>query len=112
MDYSNYLELTGVLIVISLFLDSYEPPIKRQNIALIVMAFGLTLGWLMVENLGYGFLIAGLVFFKDELINEASLISQCITKFKLKKENSRFFVCCTRCEAYRSFECCNKIAYI
>lgn len=88
MDYSNYLELTGVLIVISLFLDSYEPPIKRQNIALIVMAFGLTLGWLMVENLGYGFLIAGLVFFKDELINEASLISQCITKFKLKKEKN------------------------
>ena len=66
MDYSNYLELTGVLIVISLFLDSYEPPIKRQNIALIVMAFGLTLGWFMVKNLGYGFLIAGLVFFKDE----------------------------------------------
>ena len=88
MDYSNYLELTGVLIVISLFLDSYEPPIKRQNIALIVMAFGLTLGWLMVENLAYGFLIAGLVFFKDELINEASLISQCITKFKLKKEKN------------------------
>ena len=88
MDYSNYLELTGVLIVISLFLNSYEPPIKRQNIALIVMASGLALGWLMVENLGYGFLIAGLVFFKDELINEASLISQCITKFKLKKEKN------------------------
>ena len=88
MDYSNYLELTGVLIVISLFLDSYEPPIKRQNIALIVMASGLILGWTMVKNLGYGFLIAGLVFFKDELINEASLISQCITKFKLKKEKN------------------------
>ena len=88
MDYSNYLELTGVLIVISLFLNNYEPPIKRQNIALIVMAFGLILGWTMVKNLGYGFLIAGLVFFKDELINEASLISQCITKFKLKKEKN------------------------
>ena len=88
MDYSNYLELTGVLIVISLFLNNYEPPIKRQNIALIVMASGLILGWTMVENLGYGFLIAGLVFFKDELINEASLISQCITKFKLKKEKN------------------------
>ena len=88
MDYSNYLELTGVLIVISLFLNSYEPPIKRQNIALIVMAFGLILGWTMVKNLGYGFLIAGLVFFKDELINEASLISQCITKFKLKREKN------------------------
>ena len=88
MEYLNYIQLTGVLIVISLFLNSYEPPIKRQNIALIVMAFGLALGWLMVENLAYGFLIAGLVFFKDELVNEASLISECFTKFKLKKEKN------------------------
>ena len=88
MEYLSYLELTGVLIVISLFLNNYEPPIKRQNIALIVMAFGLALGWLMVENLAYGFLIAGLVFFKDELVNEASLVSECFTKFKLKKEKN------------------------
>ena len=88
MEYSNYLQLTGVLIVISLFLNNYEPPIKRQNIALTVMAFGLALGWLMVENLAYGFLIAGLVFFKDELVSEASLVSECFMKFKLKKEKN------------------------
>ena len=88
MDYLNYLELTGVLIVISLFLNNYEPPIKRQNIALTIMAFGLALGWLMVENLAYGFLIAGLVFFKDELVSEASLVSECFMKFKLKKEKN------------------------
>lgn len=86
MEYLNYIQLTGVLIVISLFLNSYEPPIKRQNIALIVMVFGLVLGWLMVHDLAYGFLLAGLVFFKDELVSEASLISECITKFKLKRE--------------------------
>ena len=88
MEYLSYLELTGVLIVISLFLNNYEPPIKRQNIALTVMAFGLALGWLMVENLAYGFLIAGLVFFKDELVSEASLVSECFMKFKLKKEKN------------------------
>ena len=88
MEHLNYLQLTGVLIVISLFLNNYEPPIKRQNIALTVMAFGLALGWLMVENLAYGFLIAGLVFFKDELVNEASLVSECFTKFKLKREKN------------------------
>ena len=88
MEYLSYLELTGVLIVISLFLNNYEPPIKRQNIALIVMAFGLALGWLMVENLAYGFLIAGLVFFKDELVSEASLVSECFMKFKFKKEKN------------------------
>ena len=88
MEYLSYLELTGVLIVISLFLNNYEPPIKRQNIALTIMAFGLALGGLMVENLAYGFLIAGLVFFKDELVSEASLVSECFTKFKLKKEKN------------------------
>lgn len=88
MEYLNYLQLTGVLIVISLFLNNYEPPIKRQNIALIVMAFGLILGWLMVRNLAYGFLIAGLVFFKDELVSEASLVSECFMKFKFKKEKN------------------------
>ena len=88
MEYSNYLQLTGVLIVISLFLNNYEPPIKRQNIALTVMAFCLALGWLMVENLAYGFLIAGLVFFKDELVSEASLVSECFMKFKLKREKN------------------------
>lgn len=88
MEYLSYLELTGVLIVISLFLNNYEPPIKRQNIALTVMAFGLVLGWLMVENLAYGFLIAGLVFFKDELVSEASLVSECFMKFKFKKEKN------------------------
>lgn len=88
MEYLSYLELTGVLIVISLFLNNYEPPIKRQNIALTVMAFGLALGWLMVENLAYGFLIAGLVFFKDELVSEASLVSECFMKFKFKKEKN------------------------
>ena len=88
MEYLDYITLTGILILVSLFLNNYEPPIKRQNIALIVMAFGLILGWTMVKNLGYGFLIAGLVFFKDELVSEASLISQCITKFKLKKEKN------------------------
>ena len=88
MEYLSYLELTGVLIVISLFLNNYEPPIKRQNIALIVMAFGLGLGWSMVGNLAYGFLIAGLVFFKDELVSEASLVSECFMKFKFKKEKN------------------------
>ena len=86
MDYSNYLELTGVLIVISLFLNSYEPPIKRQNIALIVMAFGLVLGWYMVHNTAYGFLIAGLVFFKDEFIHETSLVSASFKKLRKEKE--------------------------
>ena len=71
MQYLDYITLTGILILVSLYLNNYQPPIKRQNIALIVMAFGLVLGWFMVHNSAYGFLIAGLVFFKDEFIDRA-----------------------------------------
>ena len=86
MEYLDYITLTGILILVSLFLNNYEPPIKRQNIALIVMAFGLVLGWFMVHNAAYGFLIAGLVFFKDEFINETSLVSASFKKLRKEKE--------------------------
>ena len=86
MEYLDYITLTGILILVSLYLNNYEPPIKRQNIALIVMAFGLVLGWFMVHNLAYGFLIAGLVFFKDEFINETSLVSASFKKLRKEKE--------------------------
>lgn len=86
MEYLDYITLTGILILVSLFLNNYEPPIKRQNIALIVMIFGLILGWYMVQNSAYGFLIAGLVFFKDEFINETSLVSASFKKLRKEKE--------------------------
>ena len=86
MQYLDYITLTGILILVSLFLNNYQPPIKRQNIALIVMAFGLVLGWFMVHNSAYGFLIAGLVFFKDEFINETSLVSASFKKLRKEKE--------------------------
>ena len=86
MEYLDYITLTGILILVSLFLNNYEPPIKRQNIALIVMAFGLVLGWYMVHNTAYGFLIAVLVFFKDEFIHETSLVSASFKKLRKEKE--------------------------
>ena len=86
MEYLDYITLTGILILVSLYLNNYEPPIKRQNIALIVMAFGLILGWYMVHNTAYGFLIAGLVFFNDEFIRETSLVSASFKKLRKEKE--------------------------
>ena len=40
----------------------------------------------MVHNAAYGFLIAGLVFFKDEFINETSLVSASFKKLRKEKE--------------------------
>lgn len=70
LTYLDYPVLTGLLIVIGLFLKNWEPPIKKQYIALILLPVGTILGYMMVQNPSYGFLIAGLVFYKDELVNE------------------------------------------
>lgn len=78
----NYLVITGVLIVLGLFLNKWEPPIKKQYIALILFASGMGLGHFMINNLAYGFLISGLVFYKDELVKEAKTVKESFDDIK------------------------------
>lgn len=85
LELSNYVVLTGILIVIGLFLNKWEPPIKKQYVALMLLAIGLALGYLMVANAAYGFLIAGLVFYKDELVSEIKLVKESV--LDVKNEN-------------------------
>lgn len=82
MEYSNYFVLTGVLIVVSLFLKNWKPPIKRQYIAMILLPLGIILGGVMVQNPAYGFLISGLVFYKDELVQEIKKVVQSFNSIK------------------------------
>lgn len=44
LEVSNYVVLTGILIVIGLFLNKWEPPIKKQYVALMLLVTGLALG--------------------------------------------------------------------
>ncbi|WP_317327013.1 hypothetical protein [Turicibacter sanguinis] len=76
LELSNYVVLTGILIVIGLFLNKWEPPIKKQYVALMLLVTGLVLGYFMVTNAAYGFLIAGLVFYKGELVSEIKLVKE------------------------------------
>ena len=85
LELSNYVVLTGILIVEGLFLKKWDPPIKKQYVALILLLSGLGLGHFMVTNAAYGFLIAGLVFYKDELVEEIKLVRESV--LKVKKEN-------------------------
>lgn len=85
MENTNYIVLTGILIVVSLFLKNWQPPIKRQYIAMILLTLGVVLGHLMVHNPAYGFLISGLVFYKDELVQEVKKVME---SFKSIKEES------------------------
>ena len=85
MENSNYIVLTGVLIVISLFLRNWQPPMKRQYIAMILLTAGLVFGYFMVHNPAYGFLISGLVFYKDELVQEIKKVMESF--ISIKKES-------------------------
>lgn len=78
LELSNYVVLTGILIVEGLFLKKWDPPIKKQYVALILLISGLVLGYFMVNNSAYGFLIAGLVFYKDELVEEIKLVKESV----------------------------------
>ena len=85
LELSNYVVLTGILIVIGLFLNKWEPPIKKQYVALMLLIAGLALGHFMVDNPAYGFLIAGLVFYKDELVSEIKLVKESVLEVKKEK---------------------------
>lgn len=86
LELSNYIVLTGILIVAGLFLKKWEPPIKKQYVALVLLVMGLVLGQLMVNYAAYGFLIAGLVFYKDELVEEVKLVKESVIAVKKEKD--------------------------
>lgn len=85
LELSNYVVLTGILIVTGLFLNKWEPPIKKQYVALMLLVTGVALGRFMVDNPAYGFLIAGLVFYKDELVSEIKLVKESVLEVKKEK---------------------------
>ncbi|MFQ6896496.1 MAG: hypothetical protein ACLRSH_06770 [Turicibacter sp.] len=86
LELSNYVVLTGILIVVGLFLKKWEPPIKKQYVALALLITGLVLGQLMVDYAAYGFLMAGLVFYKDELVEEVKLVKESVIAVKKEKD--------------------------
>lgn len=74
IQYFDYLIITGLLIVLSIYLTRWEPLIKKQYIALVLFVAGALLSYFMVVNWAYGILIAGLVYYKEELVNEIKII--------------------------------------
>lgn len=86
LEFSNYVVLTGILIVVGLFLKKWEPPIKKQYVALSLLLIGIVLGQLMVGYAAYGFLMAGLVFYKDELVEEVKLVKESVIAVNKEKD--------------------------
>ena len=89
IQYLDYLIITGLLIVLSVYLSRWEPPIKKQYIALVLFISGALLSFFMVSNWAYGVLIAGLVYYKEELVNEVRIIRNSFKGIKDEINNEK-----------------------
>ena len=79
-----------VLVVIGLFLRKWEPPIKDQYIFIALASLGCILGYFMLHGFYgvlWGIVYTGLVFYKDELVKEASLVKDSF--IDLKRESDK-----------------------
>lgn len=81
----NHLLLIGILLIVGIYLKRFLPPIKEQFQALIVVILGCLLGHYMIDSIAFGFVIAGLVFYKDILVEEGKLFLECIKELKESK---------------------------
>ena len=59
---ADFFIVSGLLILMGLYLEKWHPPIKKQYIALALFLAGGLMGYYMIHGWAYGILIAGLVF--------------------------------------------------
>ena len=79
------IQLGLVLMICGLLLSSWEPPIKAQYRFMILAVIGVALGILLGCGFIYGFIGAGLVFYKDELVKEMRLVRESFIDINKKK---------------------------
>lgn len=72
----EYIILTLALVILGLWLEKYDPPIKRQWIVTILLIMGSITAYFYIDNSIYGFLIAGLVYYKQDLVAEVKEVLQ------------------------------------
>ena len=71
---ADFFIVSGLLILMGLYLEKWQPPLKKQFIALALFLAGGLMGHFMINGWAYGILIAGLVFYKRELVEEVKEI--------------------------------------
>lgn len=82
--------LTGILIVLGLFLKRWQPPIKEQYIFIILSIVGISLGYIMLngfQGCSLGFLVSGLTYYKDALVQEAKEVKESFDIINSLKKN-------------------------
>ena len=71
---ADFFIVSGLLILMGLYLEKWQPPLKKQFIALALFLAGGLMGHFMINGWAYGILTAGLVFYKRELVEEVKEI--------------------------------------
>ena len=79
---ADFLIVSGLLILMGLYLEKWHPPITKQYIALALFLAGGLMGHFMINGWAYGILIAGLVFYKRELVEEVKEIKDSFKSIK------------------------------
>ena len=79
---ADFLMGSGLLILMGLYLEKWQPPLKKQYIALALFLAGGLMGYYMIHGWAYGILIAGLVFYKRELVEEVKEIKDSFKSIK------------------------------
>ena len=72
-------------MICGLLLNSWEPPIKAQYRFMILAVIGVILGVCLGCGGIYGFIGAGLVFYKDKLVEEMKLVKDSFVDINRKK---------------------------
>lgn len=79
------IQLGLVLMICGLLLTNWEPPIKAQYRFMILAIVGVALGILLGCGYIYGFIGAGLIFYKDKLVEEVRLVKESFIDINRKK---------------------------
>lgn len=81
------IKLGLVLIISGILLNTWQPPIKPQYKFLILSLIGMGLSYLLKTEIIIGFIGAGLVFYKDTLVEEIKLVKESLLKIDKEAYN-------------------------
>lgn len=79
-------QLGAILIILGLLLNNWKPPIKEQYVFIMLGVAGMILGFLLGCGIGWGFIWAGIVFYKSKLVEEFKLLKESLSNLKELRE--------------------------
>lgn len=84
----SILQLGLILIILGLLLNNWKPPIKDQYVFIMLGLAGIGLGHILGCGIYWGFIGAGLVFYKGKLVEEFRLVKESLGNLKELNEHT------------------------